>query len=221
MLQSVQVVLLFREPLSCCRRAMLRVHAKPPRSPHTGCRRYQSIRPESIRRQTDPMWPDLRTGASVRRRSADSQARNAHTPLSSPPGRSDSLPGLCPHQTVRDLSRRNGTHRSGQVRQVLPEDAYGQRIKSRFFPFGAPESFLMRWKCLSNQQPYPPSRRRAAKRWLQGCSAAANPSCRGASGASLPPRDAPSGACFRADGCPWTMGGGSRVRYMTMMQKPL
>ena len=31
--------------------------------------------------------------------------------------------------------------------------AYGQRIKSRFFPFGAPESFLMRWKCLSNQQP--------------------------------------------------------------------
>ncbi|MBR7180360.1 MAG: hypothetical protein IKD42_01905, partial [Kiritimatiellae bacterium] len=29
---------------------------------------------------------------------------------------------------------------------------YGQRIKSRFFPFGAPESFLMRWKCLSNQQ---------------------------------------------------------------------
>ena len=30
---------------------------------------------------------------------------------------------------------------------------YGQRIKSRFFPFGAPESFLMRWKCLSNQQP--------------------------------------------------------------------
>ena len=30
---------------------------------------------------------------------------------------------------------------------------YGQRIKSRFFPLGAPESFLMRWKCLSNQQP--------------------------------------------------------------------
>ena len=30
---------------------------------------------------------------------------------------------------------------------------YGQRIKSRFFPFWAPESFLMRWKCLSNQQP--------------------------------------------------------------------
>ena len=51
----------------------------------------------------------------------------------------------------------------------------------------------MRWECLSNQQPYPPSRRRAAKRWLQGCSAAANPSCRGASGASLP-RDAPSDA---------------------------
>ena len=75
-----------------------------------------------------------------------------------------------------------------------PDENYGQRIKSRFFPFGAPESFLMRWKCLSNQQPYPPSRRRAAKRWLQGCSAAANPSCRGASGASLPPRDAPSDA---------------------------
>ena len=40
--------------------------------------------------------------------------------------------------------------------------AYGQRIKSRFFPFGAPESFLM--------QP-------------TTSSAAANPSCRGASGA--------------------------------------
>ena len=69
---------------------------------------------------------------------------------------------------------------SPRVIQGGAENFYGQRIKSRFFPFGAPESFLMRWKCLSNQQPYPPSRRRAAKRWLQGCSAAANPSCRGA-----------------------------------------
>ena len=56
---------------------------------------------------------------------------------------------------------------------------YGQRIKSRFFPFGAPESFLMRWKCLSNQQP-------AAQQPIRVVVARQAHRC--------PPRDAPSDA---------------------------
>ena len=50
-------------------------------------------------------------------------------------------------------STRNAKQWRARQWQGLQGLRYGQRIKNRSFPFGGPGSVLMRWKCLSIQQP--------------------------------------------------------------------